>query len=151
MIRLPKVLFVGVVFVLGASCGKRGRGLPVGEGVDLVREWGLERAKKVVVHGWPLSSATTEVREVTLSRPEELSRFFDGFRHAILGVQRHMLVLGTFEIEFENGHRYEGVVLLDRSDEWYFDQVAVQRRRDNIYFLPHHFLRDWKERFWHKR
>jgi len=88
---------------------------------------------------------------VTLSRPEELGRFFDGFRHAILGRQVHMTVIGTFKIQMQNGPLYKGWVLLDSDRGWYFDQVAVQRQLeegpDLIYYLPHHFLRDWRKRF----
>jgi hypothetical protein len=87
-------------------------GLRAREDVDLVKEWGWERARRFVLCGWRLSFSSTEAKKVILSDPEELTRFFEGFRHAILGVQRYMTGIGAFGIESGDGGLHEGEVLI---------------------------------------
>jgi hypothetical protein len=145
MMKIMQVVLMAFYLLGAASCGRRADRLPRGVEVDLVDTWGLGHARKVVLKGGP-----REARHVILSSPEEIREFFADFASAIKGGDKLLTVMGSIEVDMEDGTNFRIILLVDTGREWKHDQVAVQRLRrgdvESYYYLPDRFLNQWEER-----
>lgn len=108
--------------------------------IDLVKEWGLEKARSVIV------TSTWAKEPIILTRPGEVTRFLSHFRQAAPDEGLELPVMGACEIETGPATTVRLYVLYDSDRRRAGDMLAVYLEGVH-YYLPKSFTKFWEKNF----